>query len=898
MRKTIQDLLHGEGDNYILPFFWQHGETEDVLREYMQVINDCGIGAVCVEARPHPDFVGPGWWKDLDVIIDEARHRGMKVWILDDAHYPTGQAAGVMKDADDRLCKQFVMAERTDVCGPIPSVQLDIREMMKHVPDSAKRVFDDESCLAVVAGRLENETYIGKDTVLLTPYINDGELEWDVPEGMWRIFVIYKTRNGGGRPHYINVLDEESCRVQIDAVYEPHYARYKDDFGKTIAGFFSDEPEFGNTPGYNLDESIGKRIMPLPWNKDMPDMLEERLGEDYLSLLPALWCDMGDANLSAKIRYAYMDTVTCLVSRAFSEQLGNWCEDRGVAYIGHIIEDNNQHSRLGCSLGHYFRSMKGQHMSGIDDIGGQVLPGGENHSRVSMMGYGGDGEFYHFILGKLGSSFAHIDPRKKGRAMCEIFGAYGWNTGVRQMKYLADHFLVNGINHYVPHAFSPKEFPDPDCPPHFYAHGHNPQYRFFQSLMKYLNRICHIFHNGLSAAPAAMLYHGEAEWTGSCMFMQKPARQLLENQIDFDIVPSDLFVDRDYYNMKFDKEWVVNGVTYQVFIIPYTQFITKAVADFIHEAVDKGLKVIFIEDYPEGICDAGGQDERKLIEEVKKAVVMPLEQLADYLSREQIPVVKLNDKFKRFRYYQYVKEEETAYMFLNEDPGKTFEGEVHVRETGMAYSYDAMDNKIYPVESISTETGTIIKLTLAPCQSMVIIFAAIDSKWSISPWQEGDKIPIDGTWEMSLAECGEYPVFKEKQTIKAFTNVGKKYPDFSGYIRYEKTFQHQLEKGVEVIISADDVYEGLELFVNERSVGKRISKPYRFVVTQYLRDGENKIVMEVANTLHRKVKAMGIGVDPFSLKGQIVEPSGIIGEVNMYLIHDEEHSEKTQKPHK
>ncbi|MFR6327621.1 MAG: hypothetical protein ACLUOI_01455 [Eisenbergiella sp.] len=55
--------------------------------------------------------------------------------------------------------------------------------------------------------------------------------------------------------------------------------------------------------------------------------------------------------------------------------------------------------------------------------------------------------------------------------MCEIFGNYGWAEGAQTMKWLTDFMLVRGINVFVPHAFSPKDFPDPDCPPHFYAHG-------------------------------------------------------------------------------------------------------------------------------------------------------------------------------------------------------------------------------------------------------------------------------------------------------------------------------------------------------------------------------------------------------------------------------------------
>lgn len=74
----------------------------------------------------------------------------------------------------------------------------------------------------------------------------------------------------------------------------------------------------------------------------------------------------------------------------------------------------------------------------------------------------------------------HIWILKKGRALCEVFGAYGWAEGLKLMKWLLDHMLVNGINYFVPHAFSMKDFPDPDCPPHFYARGMNPQFRILK----------------------------------------------------------------------------------------------------------------------------------------------------------------------------------------------------------------------------------------------------------------------------------------------------------------------------------------------------------------------------------------------------------------------------------
>ena len=104
MNQTIRRLLDGKADNHMLPFFWQHGENEQTLRTYMEVIQNANCHAVCVESRPHPDFCGPKWWQDMDIILDAARKREMQVWILDDSHFPTGNANNALSDKPDTLC--------------------------------------------------------------------------------------------------------------------------------------------------------------------------------------------------------------------------------------------------------------------------------------------------------------------------------------------------------------------------------------------------------------------------------------------------------------------------------------------------------------------------------------------------------------------------------------------------------------------------------------------------------------------------------------------------------------------------------------------------------------------------------------------------------------------------
>ena len=99
------------------------------------------------------------------------------------------------------------------------------------------------------------------------------------------------------------------------------------------------------------------------------------------------------------------------IRKNFSEQLGNWCKAHGVEYIGHVVEDNGTHSRLGMGAAHYFRAMAGQDMAGIDVIGGQIIYGAPTQTRKQMTDI--DGEFFHYALGKMGASCGQLDPRKK-----------------------------------------------------------------------------------------------------------------------------------------------------------------------------------------------------------------------------------------------------------------------------------------------------------------------------------------------------------------------------------------------------------------------------------------------------------------------------------------------------
>ena len=884
----IQNLLNGQGGNYLLPFFWQHGEEEAILRHYMQVIHDCHIGAVCVESRPHPDFCGPGWWHDMDIILDEARKRGMKVWILDDSHFPTGFANGAMENEPDELCRRSLTCRSYPLAGG-ETLTLTAEELLhpapfeknmaeQYVMNAPQRTFHDDRLLSVCARNAVD----GRVLNLAELVQADHTLSWQAPTGSWTVYALHITGNYGTHRSYINMMDARSCRVLLDAVYEPHYDHYKDDFGTTIAGFFSDEPELGNGHLYDTNDPYGAPGLDYPWSRELEEVLRDRLGDQFGISLSLLWENNADPEETARLRYIYMDAVSALVQKDFSEQIGDWCHAHAVEYIGHLIEDDNHHTRTGSSLGHYFRGLAGQNMAGIDDIGGQVLPQGEEVSYYYNVFAHRNGEFYHYLLGKLADSAAAIDPRKKGRAMCEIFGNYGWEAGVRLEKYLIDHFLVRGINHFVPHAFSPKAYPDPDCPPHFYAGGNNPQYRHFGALMAYTNRVCELMNGGHHIAPAAVFYHAEGDWTGEHMTSDQICHPLLDAQIDHDILPQDVFSNRERYHTQIHAgQFQVNTQAYRVVLIPGCDFITEALADGILELTEAGVPVFYIGQKPKGLCCGKGN--------VPNAPCVTLSELAGLLKKQQIPDIAVSPANDRIRYRHYIHTDGTEmFMFVNEGTD-VWKGTVTFSALpgGTPYLYDAWENTLYPKELLQER----LVLKIEPLHSRILLFdpsASEEEIRALSPklYTEAEltaaqkAVPFEETWKRSTCRSIDYPCFTGEQEISLPDRLTKEQPKFSGFVRYQNTFSS--DGTSPLLLEISDAHEGIEVFLNGKRVGIQIAPPFRYLLEAPLKAGTNNLIIEVATTLERENSGKP------DVTGQIKEPtalSGITGTVTLHTCH-------------
>ncbi|MFJ7975790.1 glycosyl hydrolase [Peribacillus sp. NPDC096379] len=874
--KKIKEVLSNKEGNHILPFLWMHGEDEETTRHYLQQISSTGIKATCIESRPHPDFLGAKWWEDVDIILDESKKLGMSVWILDDEHFPTGYAAGKIKNEYPHLQKVYLKMQQLDFVGPkkragilldwmlyngkpnIMSVGVE-KDVSEETDSDVELKFRSKIKKVIAAKKLDYEQIDETSLVDVTSYIKDSVLYWDVPEGAWSFFCFIETQDGGeiATEGYLNPLVPEATDVLINTVYESHYRKYREEFGNTIKGFFSDEPRFGNIKG--PEASIGRIDMPLPWCNDLLELLSDSFGEDCSKYLPLLF--RGDSRIAYKIRFQYMELVSNLYSKNFSERIGAWCKKHGVEYIGHVIEDNNAHARLGYGSGHFFKSMKGQDMSGIDVVLHQLVPEQDQGYFKSFTSTGWDGEFFHYALAKMGSSLGHLDLRKQGRTMCEVFGAYGWAEGLKLMNWIANHMLVRGVNYFVPHAFSMKNYPDADCPPHFYAHGHNPQFKYMDNLIHYMNRVSHLLSDGKHIAPVAVLYHAESEWSGDYMLLQKPAKILTQNQIDFDIVSAELIINSTIQKNKMK----IANEEFNTVIIPFSEALPKELIHKIVQLAEAGTEIIFLENYP-SFSSENEIIQTELAILKQSSSVISLDNLADYLKSKNLHEIESSNFEPSLRYYHYKHEDGHIYMFFNESTIRKIQTNIAIPDLEKFSLYNPIENKV--TKLVASET---LELTLAQGES-IILFEDNEGIGEVDILTNESVIPLNAfKWNLSFADSEKYPKIEKYQIFNELPllGAGDEYSSFSGTVRYETQFETENKK-VELFI--EDAQETVSVYVNDIYIGTKISNPYTFELTNATKEGQNSLRIEVTNTLGNSKK-------DYLSQFMYVEPIGINGEV-------------------
>lgn len=521
------------------PLFWLHGdESKERLEFFLDKVAEGHNGSFCAESRPHNDWLGPRWFSDLDICLQWAKKNDLKMWIFDEKWWPSQTVANKVP-AQYRAKKLQTTAEL--VTGPRGLTSAAIGNLV-----------------AVIAGKRTDNGIDPNSLVDLTSAIRDGSVSWDVPPGDWEImkfeWVLAPNTVQAGQVS-VDGASKDCVDWFLRTVYQPHYDRFKDDFGKTIVGFFYDEPE---TQG--------------DWGTELAKVFAER-GVDAKKALVAWKFNLaGEEQIAAK--YAYVDALAETWGRTMYGETLRWCEERGVQFIGHFIEHDGWYLKPGLGAINVFDMQKYNSMGGMDLVCQQLWPGQRNPGI--------------YQIPKLTSSVSHAYNKRDDLAMTEIFGAYGQGITYPQMKWLADWHQVRGVNFMIPHSFNPRAPNDGDCPPYFYMDG-EPRYPLYRVWADYTSRLSLMLTGGRHVCPVAFLFCGNSAYVGKAVTPEDMTTSLQDALYDCDWLPYEVFEGNARVS---GKEISLYQERYRILVVPPVEAIPYDTLAKVKQFFDAGGVVV------------------------------------------------------------------------------------------------------------------------------------------------------------------------------------------------------------------------------------------------------------------------------------------------------------------
>ena len=152
------------------PYYGLNGQVmlETVQRD-LDTIKSLGFHAVTVQSGYGSDraYLSPEYFAFFKQFVAEAKKRDMRVWIVDDAGYPSGFAGG-----------KFTTEH--------PELRMQALVVAKKVAVSAGTSFDESvtpETVAVTAVR-------ASDGMTVQVPVKDGRTAWTATEGEWTVYVV------------------------------------------------------------------------------------------------------------------------------------------------------------------------------------------------------------------------------------------------------------------------------------------------------------------------------------------------------------------------------------------------------------------------------------------------------------------------------------------------------------------------------------------------------------------------------------------------------------------------------------------------------------------------------------------------------------------------------------
>jgi hypothetical protein len=555
MKRWLQQLDNPPAAFRGAPFWSWNAKLDQ--RELVRQVGEFkrgGFGGFFMHVRYglETEYLSPAFLACVKAVVAEAKRLGLEAWMYDDDRWCSGYGGGQVTRNRPEYAARSLRWEA------IPA------EHFSGVPADALRCFSanvDGACASDVRPLAAGGRPGRGRTALVYRVV-------EATPSAWYNFTAY-----------VDVMNPDAIRAFIRSTHEKYRRVIGDEFGKTVPGIFTDEPNFGApSAGY-------------PWTGRLPAEFRRRMGYDILDRLVELTHRV-DGQAFSSVRRDFRQVATELFVEAYSRQIGRWCGRHGLESTGHMLHESLLQSQID-SVGDCMQHFEWFQRPGVDvlcDKSPEVLTLKQAASVAAQLG--------------------------RPRVLSELFGCMGWDATFEAFKHVGDWHLALGVNHFCPHLswYSMAGGAKRDFPPSiFYQSPWWPDHRL---LGDYFGRISLALSQGEAVREICVIHPLETAWglkvkpvsesvNGLTEQLYALFHTLLDRQFDFDLADEALLSRHGGVAGKGTQaRFRIGRMRYRAVLVPETKTLRRSTVAMLAKFAAAGGRVIFAGRLPERIDGA------------------------------------------------------------------------------------------------------------------------------------------------------------------------------------------------------------------------------------------------------------------------------------------------------
>lgn len=630
--QKFSPILHtGFAENY----------TKEQMREFTDWCLELGYSGFSVEGKATEktndiDKWLEGFLRGVCYASEEAAKKDLEVWLFDEWGYPTGTAAGktLQGNVQWRSKKLHLIYDIPLEAGQSVDLSLPKHFLAAASWHVGRDIFGgalEAPCAVMpIDGRIKYTAAAKRERLCVVSW------EYDC----FRTVGVFIPDPEEDKQGTLDLLCHEAVRHFISEMHARYIPVLSGYLGKTVKGFFYDEP-FAS--------------FPAPYTFDIMEEFQSTKGYDIIPRLPMML-----AGLDRTAMLDYRDVCTTRLAQAFYRQMAEFCHSHGVSMVGHQDLDHSTRT-LNSVSGDFFKNSAYNDGPGVDYIWAQIRPG----------------LFADY------PRFAGSARRLMGKehAISESFAATVSGKSPDYMRYCMEHQLIRGIDKFFLMIADPIADSDMHQTPLSKNHKQS------QGFAKVLNRRIALTNSLLSGTvPAAQtaIYIPMDALFDNLLNLKMPsavsvapyrpvweyidaaAEILCYLPVDFDYIWKDAVLSLPIENGAFVTP---EGQSINTLIIPPCAIPNTEIHGKLNEFLCQGGKLLFLNTPP--------------VEFIGKGIVCPdIDTLKCNIARD----VVISSAAKLSLAQRHTKQRE-LYFLLNEDENKVH-ADISFPENGMLEKYD------------------------------------------------------------------------------------------------------------------------------------------------------------------------------------------------------------------